>query len=59
MLNFIVNDMLDYAQLSMGQFRKCYTRFNLVESIGNIVEVMSYKAQELGLNIIQKFENFP
>lgn len=59
MLNSIVNDMLDYAQLSTGQFKKCYSRFNLVESIGNIVEIMNYKATELGLKIVQKFENFP
>ena len=50
--------MLDYAQLSAGQFRKNYTRFNLIESVQEIMDVMSYKAEELGINLIKIF-NFP
>ena len=44
-LNFLVNDMLDYAQLSAGQFRKANNFFNLPKSINEIVSVMTFKAQ--------------
>ena len=31
-MNFIICDMLDYAQLGAGQFRKFIQKMNLVES---------------------------
>lgn len=57
-LNFLLNDMLDYAQLSSGQFRKFINKFNLVDSVTEIMNVMSYKAQELRVNMNMKFVNF-
>ena len=50
--------MLDYAQLSAGQFRKNFARFNIIESVQEIMDVMTYKAEELGINLIKVF-NFP
>lgn len=50
--------MLDYAQLSAGKFRKNFTRFNLVDSVSDIIDVMEFKAQELGIKLIKQF-NFP
>lgn len=58
LLNILVNDMLDYAQMSAGKFRKNYARFNLVESVSDIMDVMNYKANELGLKLIKEFR-FP
>lgn len=43
-LNYLVNDMLDYAQLSSGKFRKLGTEFNLVDSVNEIMNVMRFKA---------------
>ena len=57
-LNILVNDMLDYAQLSSGKFRKNYTRINLVDSISEIIEVLNYKASELGITLKKSFK-FP
>ena len=57
-LNFLVNDMLDYAQLSAGQFRKLSSKFNLATAINEILEVMNYKAEELGIKLTTKFRNF-
>ena len=50
-LNFLINDMLDYAQLSAGQFRKFVKKFDLVEAIDDIVKIMKFKAKELNINI--------
>ena len=57
-LNFLVNDMLDYAQLSSGQFRKFFKKFNLIESVKDIVNIMKYKADEFGIDIRLDFNNF-
>ena len=51
LLTFIVNDMLDYAQLSTGQFRKSQTKFNLVESVTDIIDVIGFKAKEYGIKL--------
>ena len=50
-LSFLINDMLDYAQLSAGQFRKLIKQFDLVSSIDDIVRIMAFKAEELDLTI--------
>lgn len=57
-LNFLVNDMLDYAQLSAGQFRKFITKFNLIDSVSDIVNIMRFKADELGIEFKLDFEHF-
>ena len=50
-LNFIINDMLDYAQLSAGQFRKFIKKIDLVDSIESIIKIMSFKANQLDIDI--------
>ena len=57
-LSYLVNDMLDYAQLSAGQFRKFQCIFNLPDAINEIVQVMNYKAEELGIRIELAYQNF-
>ena len=46
-LGSLVNDMLDYAQLSVGQFRKIITNFNLKECVNEIINIMKFKADEM------------
>ena len=58
-LNFLVNDMLDYAQLSAGQFRKFMTRFDVFDTFTEVIDVMRFKADELGVKMETRFENFP
>lgn len=43
-LSFLVNDILDYAQISAGKFRKFFHKFNLNESVDEILLVMKNKA---------------
>ena len=50
-LNYLINDMLDYAQLSAGQFRKFQKRFNLIKSINDIIRILRFKADELDIAI--------
>lgn len=50
-LCFLINDMLDYAQLSAGQFRKNFKRFDLISSINDILNVIRAKSDDLGITV--------
>lgn len=50
-LSFLVNDMLDYAQLSSGQFRKFMSNFDLFHTVTDVIDFMKFKADELGISI--------
>ena len=50
--------MLDYAQLSSGQFRKFFKKFNVVDSVEDVVSIMKFKAEKLGVEIYINFDNF-
>ena len=43
-LNFLVNDILDFAQVKDGKFRKNLEIFDLKESVEEIIAVQKYKA---------------
>lgn len=53
-LSFLVNDILDYAQISSGKFRKNFSRFNIQECVEEIILVMRFKIEQIGINL--KFE---
>ena len=36
-MEFIVEDMVDYAQIEYGQFRFNYTKFDIKEAINEII----------------------
>lgn len=38
-LNFLVNDMLDFAQMNSGKFRKNIYNFNLKDAMDEIVSI--------------------
>jgi len=44
LLNYLVNDILDFAQIKSGKFRKDCTNFDLKEAIEEILMVQQYKA---------------
>lgn len=50
-MNFLVNDMLDYAQFKAGNFRQTFESFDLIEAIEEIVDVMKFKAEELNIKL--------
>ena len=57
-LNFLVSDMLDYAELRAGQFRKTSQNFNIVNCVTEIKDIYNFKAGELNLIIDISFELF-
>ena len=50
-LNFLVNDILDFAQMRSGKFRKSIQTFNIVESVEEIVDILKFKAQNMNIAV--------
>ena len=38
-MTFLVQDLLDFAQIKSGKFRKGLKKFNLRESVGKVVAI--------------------
>ena len=57
-LNFLVNDMLDFAQLRNGKLRKDISQFDIYEAIQEIVNLQLDKAKFLGIKLTLEMENF-
>lgn len=50
-MSFLVDDLLDYAQLNAGKFRKVEKNFNLSEAIQEIIDIQSDKAEMMGVKL--------
>ena len=50
-MSFLVDDLLDYAQLNAGKFRKVEKSFNLSEAIQEIVDIQTDKAEMMGVKL--------
>lgn len=56
-MSFMINDLLDYAQIKAGKFRKNIKLFNIRDAVNSVVSMMKQKAIELKLSIDVDFEN--
>jgi signal transduction histidine kinase len=45
-MEFLVQDLLDFAQIKAGKFRKNIKLFNIKEAIDQVVAIQSYKAKK-------------
>ena len=54
----MVNDILDFAQLSQGRFRQYNCSFNLIQAFDDVLNIQKYKAEEFGINLKLEYENF-
>ena len=57
-LCFLVNDILDFAQLKSGMFRKDCYMFNLEEAVNEVILIQKLKAEFLGVKLYCIFEGF-
>ena len=57
-LSFLVNDILDFAQISAGKFRSITHNFNVKEAIEEVVVIQQEKANFNKIKIEVEFENF-
>lgn len=57
-MTFIVQDLLDYAQIKAGKFRKNISTFDIRESVEKVMCIQRTKAEEKGLEFYAQYENF-
>jgi len=57
LMKFIVQDLLDYAQIKDGKFRKSIQAFNIRDSVQRVISIQKQKADVLGLSLKATFEN--
>ena len=57
MLNYLVADILDFAQMKQGKFRKNIQYFDLKLAVEEVISILQYKADQLGINISLKISN--
>ena len=44
MLNFLVSDILDFALLKQGEFKKKISNFNIIDCINEVISIFKYKS---------------
>jgi len=57
-MTFIVQDLLDYAQIKAGKFRKNITKFDLRECIEKVMCIQRQKAEEKSIDFNVRYINF-
>lgn len=58
-LTFLVNDILDFAQLRSGKFRKNISCFSIQEAIKEVDMIQEEKAEYMGIKLSTICEGFP
>ena len=53
----MIQDLLDYAQIKAGKFRKNIEKFNIRTAIEDVMSVQRQKALELGIAFFATFKN--
>eukprot|EP00356_Strombidium_inclinatum_P011678 CAMPEP_0170485268 /NCGR_PEP_ID=MMETSP0208-20121228/4574_1 /TAXON_ID=197538 /ORGANISM="Strombidium inclinatum, Strain S3" /LENGTH=162 /DNA_ID=CAMNT_0010758865 /DNA_START=268 /DNA_END=756 /DNA_ORIENTATION=+ len=50
-MNFLVDDLLDFSQLNAGKFRQVLSTFNLKEAIDEVLAIQKEKAEMKGISL--------
>jgi len=56
-MSFLIHDLLDYAQIKSGKFRKNVELFNIHEAVEEIMCIQRQSAIEANLEFVAIFEN--
>ena len=56
-MSFMVQDLLDYAQIKANKFRKNLKSFNIRESVDKVMCIQRQKAQEQTIDFYAEFIN--
>ena len=47
----MVNDILDFAQLRAGKFRKNVENFYIDKAVEELIKVQTYKSEQMGISL--------
>ena len=50
-MSFLVDDLLDFAQLNAGKFRKVIKEFDLGDAIAECISIQHDKAKMMGIKL--------
>ena len=53
-----MNDILDFAQLRAGKFRKNEVNFFINVAVDELIKVQKFKAEQMGVSLQSSYENF-
>ena len=56
-MSFIIQDLLDYAQIKAGKFRKNIESFDLMESVEKVISIQQQNAKAKGIGLCVVYEN--
>jgi signal transduction histidine kinase len=56
-LHYMVQDLLDYAQIRSGKFRKNIDQFDIIEAVEDVMLIQQRKAQDNQINLHATFVN--
>ena len=58
LLKHLVSDILDFSRIKAKKFNTVLKKFNIKETIEEVVDIQKYQAERLGLKIKTKFHGF-
>ena len=56
-MKFLIQDLLDYAQIKAGKFRKVIAEFNIKEAVEEMMSIEIDKAEIKGVNLFVEYVN--
>ena len=56
-MKFLVQDLLDFAQIKSGKFRKNISKFNIREAIEQVMCIQRQNANDKGIDFYATFKN--
>ena len=58
LMGYMVQDLLDYAQIKAGKFRKRMSPFNIREAVEQVLCIQRQRAEEKQIQLLSEFPNF-
>ena len=55
MMGFLIQDLLDYAQIKQGKFRTNIGQFNIVEAVESVMSIQEKAAKDRGISLFADF----
>ena len=58
LIKYIVQDLLDYAQINSNSFRKNFQQFNIRKAVQEVIQIQKLKADTNKIKLYSVFKNF-
>ena len=57
LIQYMIQDLLDYSQINQGKFRKNMTNFNIIDTLKEVISIQHMKADSQGIKLEMELEN--